>query len=1027
MNMRLLSENALQRGSYPWERDACGAVGDYTQLLQSLASAENLLKSRFDDLADSLARHSSAIRDGKSPTWASFLDVLLPQTKSPIDPDFLSAFMEVGLVHEAYAFPFIHAAQRFYFYSQSVCSDLTQSEENTRAVSFDITTHYLRRLIETSRFVLHVEFVDSGLKYSEWCEQFNFSARELNPWIAISEQYPILLRNLYETERNCSLAFSELLTRFRTDLKAISTELCIPSGSSIVEIKMGLSDPHRKGRSVAILGFGNERRVVYKPKPLDIDAALYRLLDEVGGAAGVKPLRVIPRDDYGWVEYVGHKRTSTTPTVAREIGGASALFWLLNSTDLHSENIFASNQGVYALDLETLLLAPRFAGEPYSKEIWRNHSLYTTMLFDFSFGEAVKQNISGFDPSDNLTVIAPKIEFRIENDCVSALLVKPRDTMPVYSGDSANKLSYIEDLIAGFDDFLSQQNADKLEAFLLSLDPNIKSRIVFRDTYFYDRILDKVRQPKNLRDGAAVYTDLWKLHFGVLNVSGSQNEIQLLVEDEILQLMEGDIPYFSCCVGKTSLHTSTNEIENFFLLSGRENALRKLRGFEFSDVCEQQTLIQVALRSWRPPGLRSPQLEPEPVLTTLREMAQSIIDSAFCPKHSLSRWVSMFGDVAGQESRVSIGDKGFFSGTLGILLALQAVDYVLRLEGLTDSKLQEFLDQQAKHLEQYLAMSHAYRLQRLLGLSGVGGELFSYSTLNLMDPKRWCFLYLATRQTLEFVKVDQVNSDKWLDIIGGSAGFIAGTSSNSFAKSDNHILESISRTRSLCSVHLVNNARRFGRGSAWVVPNEKLPLVGFAHGCMGVASVLALVGAECEQDQARRLLYERLEQTTVFMSDLLASNGSWFDYRGGMSKPLNRSWCNGSPGILRGLSSIEMFWDDRIEVEFSSMLDDIKNSVGNSNIHRFCCGEMGNVDFLLDLARIGDTAERSNIWRCTSEISKKILVDALTEQSEFIPERVFPGLFHGQAGILYTAARFFAPELPSLTGHILSESPANRW
>ncbi len=74
----------------------------------------------------------------------------------------------------------------------------------------------------------------------------------------------------------------------------------------IMRIKAGLSDPHRGGRSVLVLRFAGGLRLVYKPRPMGIDAAFSDLLSWVNARGRLPSLPVPAGEDHGWESFVAH-------------------------------------------------------------------------------------------------------------------------------------------------------------------------------------------------------------------------------------------------------------------------------------------------------------------------------------------------------------------------------------------------------------------------------------------------------------------------------------------------------------------------------------------------------------------------------------------------------------------------------------------------------------------------------------------------------------------------------------------------
>ena len=164
----------------------------------------------------------------------------------------------------------------------------------------------------------------------------------------------------------------QLLRRLAADRPKIEAALGggRPAGQAL-EVRSGLSDPHDGGRTVAVVRFASGLRVVYKPRPVGLEAAFGRLLQwwnrSAGGLELVVP-RVVVRRGYGWMEFVDHAACPDRQAAGHyyeRAGVLIALAGLLDATDLHCGNVIAHGEHPVVVDLETLL-QPRWPGEARS-------------------------------------------------------------------------------------------------------------------------------------------------------------------------------------------------------------------------------------------------------------------------------------------------------------------------------------------------------------------------------------------------------------------------------------------------------------------------------------------------------------------------------------------------------------------------------------------------------------------------------------------------------------------------------------
>lgn len=1043
--MRGFSEDVLHRATFLHERDVTGTVAGYTvNARDSLKRIESLPQAaaHLVKYQSQLRSRSGSLVSGGEPHWISFYSKLtswLADFRENEERRAASESLDEYFRTEAYAFPFLSASEHFILeverHHRQICS-----AEHAPSIYVSLNKWYLSRVVETARFVLHLTYSHSGLSYSSWCELFRKLEGPQNPWWDICAEFPVLVRWLATIDQNTRAAVAEMFRRLDGDRVDLEACLAVPQGAKISAIEPGLSDPHRGGRSVMRLTFSDGSTVIYKPKPLSIEAAFNDFASFHSHELGIAPLKVLTRDGYGWVEDAGDEpRQGYLLQNPTSIGRSSACFWLLNATDLHFENVRPSLEGVYALDTETLLVAPAVSSQPDYEPRWRHHSINTTLLFNASVGAGGKfLNISGFNPSPNISLPSGQVRFVVVGDTVEieVLPSSKQAQSGQYVSPAPQAPTVVDEVVKAFRTATAETGRSLIENFVLTLDSHCPLRFVIRDTYFYGRLLDRMRQPRFMRDGALLSLDLLLLHGSVQPDSGVAARFHAVVEDEISQLMEGDIPYFSFEAGGLDLCTSGGKIDHFFEKSAKSHALNKVRELEESDVAEQAALLVIAFDAYLDKRLDSPAMPSktwanassrryaESLFPPLKELAGNIVSAAFCPASTPARWLSLFGDIAGEQLKVDVGDRGFFGGSWGIILALQAAENAL--SGHQDtSVLREFLNNQSTLWSSCVERAEDERQHSapgFLGFSGLGGNIFAQSTLVSLEPTRWGFLRAQLGRSLRGIE-DALLNDRWLDVIGGSAGFILGC--EQLLRLGVAPLTAVvaANAQQVAASHLINMATDWGAGIAWKVPNEKVPLLGFAHGWAGIVAALASAGRRATSKSQQIAIESCLRDAAAYPQAIFNTRRTWKDdregFRGGES--LNRSWCHGVPGFLRGMIEVQRYWTDEVHSEIDSMIRHVR-AFASSNAYRFCCGELGNLDFLLDYSKAANAPEYE--FETRSEMLHTIEAILLFsnnggKKNRQFPELSFPGLFQGQSGLAYCAARLILPDLPSLSGHYI--------
>src|SRR2546423_3274361 len=152
----------------------------------------------------------------------------------------------------------------------------------------------------------------------------------------------------------------EILNCSATDRSAIARSLFRKSPpGQIKDVRLGLSDPHDGGRSVALIEF-DCGRIIYKPRAGTSESAWFELLtwmNRNGFRPKLRAARVLRRKNYSWMEYIEAAACRNQAAVRRfytRLGGMIAAAYVVKAVDCHRENVIAAGEYPVLVDVDAL-------------------------------------------------------------------------------------------------------------------------------------------------------------------------------------------------------------------------------------------------------------------------------------------------------------------------------------------------------------------------------------------------------------------------------------------------------------------------------------------------------------------------------------------------------------------------------------------------------------------------------------------------------------------------------------------------
>jgi type 2 lantibiotic biosynthesis protein LanM len=512
--------------------------------------------------------------------------------------------------------PFLAATRRLV--DAALGEDVLSAHVDLHAVWTGVETWLGDRLADvaarTMVFEMHAAKRRGELAGESGKERFADFLRRLSgrdELVSLFERYPVLARLLAETCLRTSDAVAELLNRFVADRDALRCGLLAGvDPGPLAELTLGTGDVHAGGRAVAVLGFADEVRLVYKPRSLGLQARWGGLL---GWFASVQPelapraVEVLACDGYGWAEFIPALPCGESGQVElfyRRQGALLALLYALDATDMHCENLIACADQPVIVDVETLFhpawtLSTQNGPDPAMAAL--NQSVMrTAMLPKMLLGEHGALDVSAFGGETGADY---PVELPHWTDAGTDMmrLVRGRrpfaggTNRPMLEGDAVDPKLYRESLLSGFRtayEVIVEHRAELIgKGGVLTRFDGQEIRLVMRATQVYAVLLAEATHPDLLVDGPSR-----ERAFEPLREDSGSAHLRPLAHYEVAELCAGDVPMFTTQAGSTEVLTATGDrVPGLLVHSGLDRAYAKIERMCAVDRREQEWLVYATL------------------------------------------------------------------------------------------------------------------------------------------------------------------------------------------------------------------------------------------------------------------------------------------------------------------------------------------------------------------------------------------------------------------------------------------------
>lgn len=831
--------------------------------------------------------------------------------------------------------------------------------------------------------------------------------------IAFLKKYPVLARYAHRSLENWVRASSEFLVHLVRDWEKVQAEFGIESSDVLVSFSSS-GDTHNKGRSVATLEFKSGRKILYKPRNLEIDQQFQRYLawcNQHGLESKLKTMTIVSYDDHGWVEFFRNESASDESEFLEfyfRLGSLLAILYSIETVDIFFENLVAFGSHPVVVDLETLF-HPVLAPMPVSSasDLARNSIQSSVMsigilprpclsddgrqTFDISaIGASIDQqapyNVVGIDnfARDDIRITSiPGWIPRVHN--------RPSDAETKVP---SNKI--LEGFCSTYELLEKNRTALLSGNGPLTRFRECQRRLIVRDTTRYGGLESDAFHPDLLRDDlnrAWHWDNLW-------SDTVTRPVVGRFVESELNQIQENDIPHFTTKVdGDEILGADGTKLKGISHSTAWQSARSRIRHLSNEDMRRQAWFIRASLGA--DDGFRANPLTHQSrsdALLGACEIGDEVIKGLI--RHGDTATLLSVANIHGENEAsgdafaIDVADSGLYDGTGGVALFLAYLGKESAREEYTDA---------ARALLNNIRREQAEGrgLNEVGGFLGIGSLVYLYTHLAAL----WNDVDLVqdAEALVEEIAL-RLDDNESLDLLTGSAGCI-------LSLLPLLAINPRSRARKVairCGERLI--AGQPSGEPRWMSLETKR---GYSHGFAGIAMALHELGRVVKE---KKFVNESVDVANL--ENRLVRDGQWTDSHQ-LDGRCQVSWCHGAPGIALGRLGM------RVGDNSASFQNDIEVALLETckyfwmRSHCLCHGTLGNLEPLL--VAENDPAFREFTGQLRGSFDRVLTAVIRDGWRSLLPSQTLSlGLMTGLSGAGYSLLRFHnslrVPSVLSLRG-----------
>lgn len=604
-------------------------------------------------------------------------------------------------------------------------------------------------------------------------------------------------------------------------------------GDNINSIRK-VGDFHFENRFVAKVEIDN--KIFYlKPNVLRNEMKVYEWIKDMHELFGCK--FEVPKIKYQKkikiCETIYREENINVMNVSKSFGILLAVAYMLNIGDLHKENLIFTKNYVVPIDIETIFQSNEILNDNFtlSQKITKKLSdsvMTTGMLPYWLKTQDNKFAVNLFDNSINLDELI-----------VGELFTK------VITYIIKNKLDYEKKVINYFQD----------NTF----------RYIVKHTYKY---YEYIKFCIEYSDERKKYNRSYILE-NFKKFTPDKN----VFNNEYLDMMKFDIPYFKASTTSRNLEGVNSEIEFFFGDTPLKSVINKVKRLDSNELEWQRSLIKMSFATTKVDGFLKVNEKKTKYSKKISYLEKAIeIGNLICEKAIIDDeeavWV---GNVIGHDEnnrwQVGLMESDVYSGNLGISIFL--IELFIQTRNERYLQVSEYAISSAYHDLKKIPAEEKQKLATGF-YAGLGGLLYCLYIQYDLDPDD-----SKLKQIRKIVQQITENIDYEVnpDIIIGSSSclLVLKYIYSKFEKSD-YLYIANEMKHCICKINKLLSSYDL----------SKVEYHGFAHGPSGI-----MYGIEGETLQRESFKFED--------KDFSEESGNWIYQQKNLSC---KGWCHGAPGIL---------------------------------------------------------------------------------------------------------------------------------